>query len=214
MSSGVAGNMVLPSFRYGIPALGWAIKGRYVTLLIASTALYMPSMPRLQFAPITSAPSPSATMANTSGGVPNTVRIVSSNVIVATTGSPDAFAAMIAAFISRMSIIVSIIIKSTPPSLRASTCSENISTASSKDKSPTASRNLPVGPRPPATRMVRSSEFVAVCFYLLTLDLVPASLKQGSEVRAPNYIVQLPLHFLQPLCLFQRAFSQDYIPSA
>ena len=138
-----------------------------------------------------SAPRLAAVMANASGEVPSTVRIVASNVMVAQTGRPTDLPAIMAAFISLRSIIVSMMIRSAPPSSSALACSVNISTASSKLKSPTGSRNEPVGPMSPATYArspaILRAHLAAAIFISLVLQPSPYSLSLGRF--APKVLV-------------------------
>ena len=77
--------------------------------------LYNSLGPNEQFIPTALTPNPSKVIAILSGRHPVNVLPSSSKVIVASIGkSHTSFAAIIAAFISYKSVIVSIIIKSTP----------------------------------------------------------------------------------------------------
>ena len=161
MSSAESGNTVCLLMSCGIPAFGWQLIGKFVTLAISSISGLICSGPREQLIPMISAPMASTMVAATAGGVPVIVRpsslkenwqIICTSSLVFSASLRASKDANKAARISCTSIIVSMMIKSTPPSIKASACSLYVSYISSKLILPKGCKNRPVGPIEPATR--------------------------------------------------------------
>ena len=74
MSSAESGNTVCLLMSCGIPAFGWQLIGKLVTLAIFSISGVICSGPREQLIPMVSAPIASTIVVATSGGVPVMVR--------------------------------------------------------------------------------------------------------------------------------------------
>ena len=136
MSSAESGNTVCLLMSCGIPAFGWQMIGKLVTLAIFSISGVICSGPREQLIPMISAPIASTIVVATSGGVPVMVRpsslkenwqMICTSSFVLPAASRASNDANRAARISCTSIIVSMMIKSTPPSIKASACSLYVS---------------------------------------------------------------------------------------
>ncbi len=113
-----------PATTSGHPAFGCALSGRRATVAISASTWAMRTGPVEQLAPITSAPASSNVRTTSIGLLPARVRPSSSKLICATTGrSQLSRAARSAISISRRSLNVSRISRSTPPSSSASICS-------------------------------------------------------------------------------------------
>ena len=84
--------MLRPSTSRGLPALGWAESGCFVTASIRSIVSSIGAGPTAQLTPMTVAPRRSSSGANRSGGVPSSVLPSSSVVICAMIGRSETLA--------------------------------------------------------------------------------------------------------------------------
>jgi len=117
--------MYRPSNHCGVPAFGCAARRNSPRRLMLRRQSSIGFGPIAQFAPTTSAPSSRIQAARSPASSPRTVRPSSLKAIWATIGSSEASerAARIAASISSRREIVSMIRRSTPPSMRPAICS-------------------------------------------------------------------------------------------
>ena len=108
--------------------------------------------PSEQLSPRASTRSPSSMVTTLPTVPPVSILAELSNTTVTKTGREQfSFAASTAAFASRVSLMVSIMMRSAPSSAPQRTTSAKISTASSKGRSPMGSSRRPVGPISSAT---------------------------------------------------------------
>ena len=136
---------VFPSSTRGSPAFGFAMSGREELSVNRSIISSITSGPNEQFIPIASTPSPSSIAVIAAGSAPVISLPLLSYTFVTNIGRDEfSFAAMTAAFVSRQSFIVSIIMRSARSS--AGTFDPKIETASSNERSPSGSSIRPVGP--------------------------------------------------------------------
>ena len=138
---------VLPSTLFGRPAFGFKITGTEAHFKRRSTTGRVWSGPNEQFTPIASARIPSRRATIASGEAPVISLPFSLYALETKTGRlPYSFAARSAAFVSRLSFMVSMKIKSTPHLQPISTVFPNAATASSNSKSPYGFSSFPHGP--------------------------------------------------------------------
>ena len=137
---------VFPSSTRGSPAFGFAMSGREELSVNRSIISSITSGPNEQFIPVASTPSPSSIAVIAAGSAPVISLPLLSYTFVTNIGRDEfSFAAMTAAFVSRQSFIVSIIMRSAR-SAAARTFDAKIETASSNERSPSGSSIRPVGP--------------------------------------------------------------------
>ena len=185
----------------GSPALGCTITGKLVFSIILLTIGLSSLGPREQFTPNTSTPNPSKVIAILSGRHPVKVLPFSSKDIVANIGkSQVSFAAIIAAFISYRSVIVSIRIKSAPNFAPALICLLKISTALSNPNVPIGSNNSPLGPISKAIKhslpsLASLAKFIP-CFITSSTD---TDLFLSFNSLAPKVFVVITL---EPHCIY------------
>ena len=175
---------VSPSLSAGSPALGFTTTGVELTASMRPTTSVICAGASEQLTPSASTPRPSSTATAASGEVPVMVLPSSPNTSVASTGSEQlSFAAMIAAFISYMSFIVSMAMRSAPASAPADMVILNISTASSKVMLPSGASMTPSEPTSRATSVPLDAA-------ARTAQLMPA--RTTSRVRSPNFKALAP----------------------
>ena len=150
--SGFATYSVRPSTDAGMPAFGCAMTG-LPRPTIPVTTWYSSAGPTRQFAPITSAPAAIRRSAISPGPRPPSDFALSSNTIIAITGTrgPRSLATSIAVSISRIDPNVSRTIASTPASTSVSICSASANRASLRSDALATPNRTPVGPTAPET---------------------------------------------------------------
>ena len=146
-SSGERSYTVLPSIICGSPALGLRMMGIDAHSTSLGKRLIIFLGPTEQFIPIASTPSPSSILTTASGSAPVRSLPSAPKAQVTNIGNDEfSFAASTAAFVSYRSLIVSISMRSAPNFSASRIFVANISTASSKSRSPNGLSILPVGP--------------------------------------------------------------------
>ena len=190
---GVALKTVLPSTSSGMPALGCTTMGRSVKRAISCITSKSFSGPVPQLAPMMSAPAAWSITAAAEGVVPKTVFAPSSNVMVTWMGMDGeiSLTARMAAFASRVSAIVSMMMKSAPPSISGAACSLKAATASLNDRSPSGSTRRPRGPMDAPTRALPPAAFRAIRTPSLFIFITESPRPQPHSLNrfAPNVFV-------------------------
>ena len=169
-----------PSRSAGSPALGFTTTGTEAHETNFSTAGSISRGPSEQLRPTAHTPIPSKRAHTASGEAPVIILQSEPNTPVAITGRPPPYspAASTAALSSYKSFIVSMAIRSAPAALPAAIVLPKIFTASSKSRSPSGFKSLPVGPISRATNLSLSPLHAA--FAHLTAAVTTSS------VRSPN----------------------------
>ena len=145
--------IVCPLTTTGNPAFGLTSIGVEQHFCSSSTNGSICSGPNPQLRPIASTPNPSSSATAAGIFAPVSNRPRSSNTIVTKTGSEQvSLTANTAAFISLVSLIVSMIQQSAPARTPALTISLYPSTAVSNARSPNGLSSFPVGPMSSATK--------------------------------------------------------------